>query len=358
MQEGNFRFLEDADNARDPGSLAADRFEASAASCGKRSRLLAGDSPAKEAGMAESIPTIDVGGDPDALAREVDETLRQVGFFQIVGHGVPTAVADRCWSVTRAFFDLPLADKLAVASGPRGDFGYFPMASESLAASRGSDAPADLKESFNAARDQAVWPIALPEMQEAWQAYFGAMLTLSEHLMSIFARALDLRPDYFSGKVDRGPSALRAINYPEQPSAPAPGQLRAGAHTDYGTLTILRQESGRPGLQVFDEKGSGEGAWVDIPPVDGAFVINIGDLMARWTNDRWTSTLHRVVNPDAGAGGVSTRRQSMPFFHNANDDAVVECLPSALAQGESPRYEPVAAGEWLRRKVGLAKTAS
>lgn len=310
-----------------------------------------------------AVPTISLDRDPKRIGREFDETLREVGFFQIVDHGVPDAVADRCWNVTRSFFELPLDDKLAVERPAGGLYGYFPMLTESLAQSLDAMAPGDLKESFNMGPGvlpgytpadttdaslftQNCWPAAAPEMKAVWGSYYLAMSDLAERLMSIFALGLDLPADFFGDKIDRSPSALRAINYPEQDAPPLDGQLRAGAHTDYGTLTILRQELGKAGLQVHDPKSD---VWVDIPPTPGAFVINIGDLMARWTNDRWTSTLHRVVNPDAGSS-VSSRRQSMPFFHNANYSAVIECLPSVLTGGETAKYDAVLAGPHLAGK--------
>lgn len=125
---------------------------------------------------------------------------------------------------------------------------------------------------------------------------------------------------------------------------PKPGQLRVGAHSDYGSLTILATED-RPGsLQVCDASG----AWSDVPILPGTFVVNIGDLMARWINDRWISTLHRVVNPPDGAGAES-RRQSLVFFHNPNYDAQVACNPTCLVPGAAPKYPPTSSGEHLRR---------
>ena len=315
-----------------------------------------------------AVPTISLNRDPAVVGREFDETLRTVGFFQVVDHGVDAHVADAAWGTARAFFDLPLADKLAVERPEGGLYGYFPWLSESLPASLGGRYPGDLKESFNMGPgirphhtpvDETeaslftanVWPTALPELQEAWQHYYREMRSLAERLMGMFALGLDLPADYFAPHIDRSPSALRAINYPEQTQAPDQGQLRAGAHTDYGTLTILWQEAGRAGLEVHDAASD---SWVPIPPAEGALVINIGDIMARWTNDRWTSTLHRVVNPDAAPGShaaASERRQSMPFFHNANYSTIVECLPSCVAEGEAPRYEPVMAGPHLARKT-------
>ena len=319
--------------------------------------------------MASSleVPTISLDGDPVVVAREIDATLREVGFFQVIDHGVDDVVADACWEAARVFFDLPLESKLAVERPKGGLYGYFPMMSESLAQSVAGAAPGDLKESFNmgpgvvaghvpADETEASlfspnsWPVLPANLRTAWEAYYAAMSQLSTRLMSLFALGLDLPADFFAEMIDVSPSALRAINYPELPLPPDEGQLRAGAHTDYGTLTILRQEPGRAGLQVHDEKFA---AWIPIPPVEGALVINIGDLMARWTNDRWASTVHRVVNPDLGST-LSTRRQSMPFFHNANYSTIVECLPSCLMDGEAARYEPVMAGPHLAGRSAKA----
>lgn len=307
------------------------------------------------------IPIISIDRDPAVVGREIDETLRTVGFFQIVDHGVDPAVNERCWQLTRDFFDLPLADKLEIERQAASPYGYFPMLTESLNQSMDGMGPGDLKESINEPAtvpdghpfaddterqllSAPRWPAALPELEPAWRAYMQEMWTLSQRLMSTFALGLDLPADFFADKVNQSPTSLRAINYPEQTAPPADGQLRAGAHTDYGTLTILRQELGRAGLQVHDPKSD---AWLDVPPIADAYVINIGDLMARWTNDRWTSTLHRVVNPDAG-GETSTRRQSMPFFFNANYSQIVECLPTCV--GDGAKYEPVIAGPHLTGK--------
>lgn len=317
------------------------------------------------------VPTIDVDRDPAIVGHEIDETLRTVGFFQIIDHGVDAAVADRCWDETRAFFDLSIEEKTRVQRTPGGLYGYFPIESESLARSVKGNSAGDLKESLNVGAGEFVpaahtftdeteaalfagndWPTSLPALRPAWAGYFTEMTHLADRLMRMFALGLGLEPAHFAGAIDHSPTALRAINYPPQTIAPVEGQLRAGAHSDYGTLTILRQEGGRGGLQVWDEKSD---AWVDVPPVEGAYVINIGDLMARWTNDRWTSTLHRVVNPETGAAARS-RRQSMPFFHNANYDQVVECLPTCVGAGA--KYAPVLAGPYLAEKARRSQVSA
>ncbi len=310
-----------------------------------------------------AVPVLDLTADPATVARSIDEICTEVGFFQVVGHGVPDGVADRAWRTARDFFDLDIGDRMQVASPPGHPYGYVPFAGESLGRSLGQAAPPDLKEAFGcgpvdsseraladpdegSVRVPNLWPAALPELERAWSDYYRAMLGLGSRLMSLFALGLRLPADHFEASIDCSPSAMRAINYPARDTSGEPGQLRAGAHTDYGTLTMLRQDT-VGGLEVQDSTAQ----WVAVPSVPGAFVVNIGDLMARWTNDRWRSTLHRVVDPPVGA---SARRQSMPFFHNANWDARVECLPSCLPASGVPSYPPVLAGPHLMAKFRSA----
>jgi isopenicillin N synthase-like dioxygenase len=319
-----------------------------------------------------TVPVVDISADPAKVGAELDEICRTTGFFQITGHGIDNGVAGAAWTMATRFFDLPLADKLSVARPtPDYPYGYIPLAGESLSQSMTAAptdavaAPPDLKEVFNIGPvtapdhvmtdpDEAsvyspnLWPAALPELREAWTTYYTAMSALGARLMSLFARGLGLVPEFFADKIDHQPNALRAINYPERDEAPLPGQLRAGAHTDYGTLTILRQDA-VGGLEVLDAGGS----WTGVESVPGAFVINIGDLMARWTNDQWRSTLHRVVDPP-GAAASPARRQSMPYFQNANWSAEITCLPTCLAAGETAKYAPVLAGPHLMAKFRKA----
>lgn len=314
------------------------------------------------------VPVVDMSADPDVMGAELDEICRTVGFFQITGHGIPDDVAEPAWTMATKFFDLPLGDKLSVARPtPDYPYGYIPLAGESLSQSMTDAAPPDLKEVFNigppvvpahrfADPDEAwvcspnLWPAALPELEATWTAYYDALRELSNRLMSLFARGLGLPPGFFAGQTGQGPNALRAINYPARDVAPLPGQLRAGTHTDYGTLTILRQDA-VGGLEVLDL----DGRWAGVESVPGAFVINIGDLMARWTNDRWRSTAHRVVDPP-DPSAATARRQSMPYFQNANWSAEITCLPTCLESGEKPRYEPVLAGPHLMRKFRKSVT--
>lgn len=314
------------------------------------------------------LPTIDLTA-ADAAER-IGAACESVGFFQVVGHGVPQAVIDTAWTTVRSFFDLPLDQRMSAARVHDDDaYGYLPMELEALNRSLGGDEPAppDLKQTFNIgpfvapghplddegaawAFAPTPWPPALPELRSALAAYYDEMDRLAQRLMRCFARALELPERFFDGFIDDAPGALRALDYPDVgDAAPLPGQLRAGAHTDYGTLTILRQDDAPGGLQVLDPRSN---QWVAVPADPAAFVVNLGDLMQQWTNDRWRSTLHRVVVPPAGSG--PSRRQSMAFFHNANYHARIECLPTCVAHGEQPHHAPVIAGPHLQSKFRRA----
>ncbi len=297
------------------------------------------------------------------MARAIAEACEQVGFFAISGHGVPQPVVDGVWAATRAFFDLPdAAKRSAIMPRPGYPYGWSPVAGESLAYSLGERRPPDLKETFSLgpadlttpppiqdAIDFAwapnIWPAQPPEFRSAALAYYRAMSDLAGRLMRLFAIGLDLPENIFDPTITQAISALRLLNYPNQETEPEPGQLRAGAHSDYGSLTILLQEQAPGGLEV---QGVDE-TWHPMPAIPGTFVVNLGDLMARWTNDKWRSTLHRVVNPPRDAHG-STRRQSIAFFHQPNWDADIACIPTCLKPGEKPKYGPVQSGPYLASK--------
>jgi isopenicillin N synthase-like dioxygenase len=276
---------------------------------------------------------------------------------------VPTGVIQAMESASRRFFDLPLEAKQTVARpAPDVSRGYVGMAGESVGRSRDQTATAgDLNESFiigpidlpdpgyafapAAEKHFApnLWPRELPEMKGIAADYYRALDSVAVTLMRIFAVALDLPERHFDPAVDRSISRIRLRNYPEPRTPPEPGQLRAGAHSDYGSLTILLAEDKPGGLQVCNSIGN----WVDVPVVPGCFIVNIGDLLQRWTNDRWVSTLHRVVNPPIERRGGS-RRQSIVFFHNPNYDATIDAIDTCVAAGERPRYAPTTSGEHLR----------
>ncbi len=302
---------------------------------------------------AGSVPVVNIApfldGTTQARQRVTDDVrlaCEQIGFLTITGHRVPAEQIERTAAAARAFFNLADEEKQRMKLTP-GGAGYSPVAGESLAATLGQKAPADLKESLNIGTDfdAAPWPERPAELRATCIAYFQAMNRLAGDLMRLFATALALPEDYFAGKIDHSSSFLRIINYPPQAVEPAPGQLRAGAHTDYGTLTILLSENVAGGLQVRNRAGN----WLDVHAPPDAYVVNIGDMLMRWTNDRWISTLHRVANPPAEVRQAS-RRQSLVFFHNPNPEAVVDCLPGCCGPDNPPRYPAITAGEFIAEK--------
>jgi isopenicillin N synthase-like dioxygenase len=313
------------------------------------------------------IPIIDLSDPqgPRAVADAIGRTCRETGFFLITGHGANPEIVQRGWQAARTYFDRPVEEKLtAVMPYPGYPYGYSPVKGETLAASLGEAKPADLKETFSFGPsafqrldhkpgDDAEafvfsanpWPIGGDEFRLATQAYYREMSALSGRIMRFFALALDLDETYFDRFIDAEASALRLLNYPDLTEDPVPGQLRAGVHSDYGSITILMQEDAPGGLEV---KGL-DGEWHRVPAIPDSFVINIGDLMQRWTNDQWKSTLHRVTIPPRNIGR-SARRQSMAFFHQPNWDAEIACIPTCVKPGETAKYPPVGSGEYLASK--------
>lgn len=305
-----------------------------------------------------SIPVIDLSrflsGDADgrrAVARETDRMCREIGFLSVIGHGVPEHVINDLYARSKAFFHQPAEIKQRVGQ-PSPDVvrGYIGLARGALATTRGEETPPDLKESYNIGPESPgqgtgnVWPDD-PQFRAAWLAYYAEMDRLSRDMMHLFAAALDLPEDHFDQSCATHPSILSAIYYPDQQEPPAKGQLRAGAHTDFGTMTILRPDNAPGGLQVMTKSGD----WMPARPATSSFIINIGDMMARWTNDRWVSTMHRVVNPprDMASG---TERLSIGFFHQPDDTAIVECLPSCRYANGRAAYPPVSVGDYMRMR--------
>ncbi|ETW97855.1 MAG: 2OG-Fe(II) oxygenase [Candidatus Entotheonella factor] len=325
-----------------------------------------------------TIPIVDISpywsnseAGKQTVAHQIDEACREIGFLIIRGHNIPQALTESVDEVSRAFFDLPLPEKMQVVRpAPDVTRGYIPIEGESVARSRGTCSPGDLNESFMVGPVDAgtspyytdpsagkhfapnLWPAQPKELREVYTAYFRAMSELAEVLMSLFALALGQPETFFADKIDKHISRLRVRNYPAPAEPPQPGQLRAGAHCDYGSLTILKIEDKPGGLQACNQAGQ----WLDVPVVPDCFVVNLGELMARWTNDHWVSTLHRVVNPPRELASES-RRQSLVFFHNPNYDAVIECIPSCQDPDHPPRYPVTTSGEHLRSQFVRTQTS-
>jgi len=309
----------------------------------------------------QSLPVIDISQENSlANAELLAGTCQSIGFILLKGHGVSPALQDKVRSVSSAFFDLPTSQKMAVEVGRGKNRGYRGFDTGSLAFSSGKSAPPDLRESFLMGPPDVpagvaaegcfapnIWPESLPEMRDIMADYHRTMADVAARTLDLAALALRLPERYFRPFVDRSVSQLQIVNYPDQSSPPAESQLRASAHTDFGSLTLLLAEDKPGGLQVR----MADGRWLDVAPPDPSFyIVNIGDLMARWTNDRWRSTVHRVVNPPREAG-ISARRLSVVFFHHPNEDAIVACLPTCASEDRPALYPPTTAGQHMIAKI-------
>jgi len=316
-----------------------------------------------------SVPVIDLsaargGGRADRMcvAAAIDAACCDIGFFAIDGHGVSASVVDELRRAAHAFFAQPQPTKLVARHPIAGtNRGYHAVGGEALSAAMDAPAPPDLKEFFHVGPVDVgaeayytsaegrqhftpnVWPAAPAGFERAAIAYYRAMSGLIRELMRLAALALSVEETFFDDKIDRSIGTMRLNYYPAQQNTPAPGQLRAGAHTDYGGFTILSGEDVPGGLQVRAR----DGRWVEVATTPMRFVVNIGDLLMRWTNDRWLSNLHRVVNPPAGDGRP---RLSIAFFSHPNYDVTIECL----APPGAAKHPPVRSGDY--RDLKYAKT--
>ena len=309
--------------------------------------------------MPFAIPEVDIapfrtGGAHARIdtARAFGQALENAGFVTITGHGVPEPLAQATYDAVHAFFAQDLETKLRSALPGRTKFhGYLPAGIESVAATLAGETPPDLCEAlvFRALHRDApdtIWPETPPGLRPTILAWYAELRRLAWDVMRLSALALDLPEDHFAPAYQDPQISLRLVNYPDQAEDPVPGQLRYGAHHDFGAMTILRQDSAPGGLQVADRQGD----WHDLPNVPGSLVVNIGDMMARWTNGRWRSTLHRVINPPRAWAGT-TQRLSLVTFAGPHEDTEVACLPTCTGPGNPPRHPPVKAGEYLRSRI-------
>lgn len=292
------------------------------------------------------IPIIDIARlrsdafeDRTAVAREIAAAARDVGFFYVSGHGVPQAAIDGLVTAAKRFFDQPLARKMESYIGRSVNHsGYVPEGEEVFVAGKvdkkeafdvGYDAPGDAP--IAAMLGPNLWPDT-PGFKADVAAYYAQVDQLARILFRGFALAMGLAETFFDDKLTAPPSQLRLIHYPFDPDAVDADGI--GSHTDYECFTILHPTA--PGLEVMN----GAGEWIDAPPVPGAFVINISDMIEAWTNGEFIATSHRVRK-------VAQERYSFPFFATCDYDTVVEPLPAFVSAARPPRYPRINSGEHL-----------
>ena len=329
-------------------------------------------SPYVTAVGSTATDTTAAAADRARVAREIDEACSTVGFIQIVGHGIAPAVSDGLATAMDDFFALPPEAKGSYRV-PGANRGYSPPKSEALSLSLGvepADRMNDFFEAFNVGVEARsftgldlseadyglnVWP-AVAHFRARVEAYFAEASRVARTLTRIFADALGQSPDLFAGLTDHSIDVLRMVNYAlDEGPVTLDGELRGmGEHTDFGLVTVLWADR-VAGLQVL----GADGVWHDVQPVEGGLLVNLGDLTARLTNDRWMSTLHRVAPPIVD--GTIVRRRSAAFFHDGNVDAVVATLPGFEGPA-GDAYEPITVREHIAAKLagsrhGKANTA-
>jgi len=280
-----------------------------------------------------------------AVASRIGVACRDTGFFYVSNHGVKREVVRAAFEQAARFFDRPLNWKSQYLKVP-GTYGYEP--SEALHLDNAS--PGDLNESFNCsvtespdAQDSVTnkWPSDIVGFRENIEAYSTAMISLGLHISRLLARSLDLSPHYFDEALKHPTAALRLLRYPPQPSVTEFNQLGAGAHTDFGWITLLAQDD-CGGLEVQTAAGD----WIRAEPIEDTFVVNLGDLVPRWTNGLYHSNMHRVLNNRSGRN-----RHSIAQFYNVAYATRIECLPTCIREGEVARFTPCTAGEHRMQRL-------
>ncbi len=299
-------------------------------------------------------------GERVAVAFEVDQALRTFGFLLLSGHGVAPELTSAARAGGRGFFALP-TDVKAAYTTTVGGFGWIPPGAEANSYASGQASPPDLKETFasrlpagevatwNTKQARMPWPVELPELEATVSTYLRTMQKLALTLLEVFGCALGMDETALT-RFASPPSASMNINhYPSLrvTGAPAPGQFRIGPHTDFGVVTLLDRQPGYGGLQIRLL----DGTWVDAPYVPGAYTINIGDLLARWTGDRWRSTPHRVLPPSEADADEDLC--SLVYFFSANPLAMIETLPV----GGPKSYAPILAHEDIKSRLELIDVA-
>ena len=306
----------------------------------------------------DKIATVDLQRPLEELADELGSSFSEYGFAVIRNHGIPAELIARVEAMQKALFALPTETKMAYAiPGGGGARGYTPFGKEIA-----KDAAVhDLKEFWHVGRSLPeghplaatmapnVWPSELPGFRETMEAIYAAFEQAGDRVLRAIALHLGLAEDWFVPTVQDGNSVMRLLHYPPLPGDAPAGAVRAAAHGDINTITLLLGAE-EAGLELLTRQGD----WLPIAPAPGALVVNIGDMLDRLTNSHLRSTTHRVVNP---AGAAARRsRYSMPFFLHFRPDFLIEPLPQWVEQGDVPPL-PITAHDFLQqrlREIGLA----
>uniref|UniRef100_A0A2P2KU46 Fe2OG dioxygenase domain-containing protein n=3 Tax=Rhizophora mucronata TaxID=61149 RepID=A0A2P2KU46_RHIMU len=329
---------------------------------------------------AARLPIVDLSSTERlSTANLIRQACVEYGFFYLVNHGVDEELLGRVFEESRKFFSLSLDEKLELSR--KEHRGYTPLYAEKLDPS--STSKGDSKESFyigpldSSKSNSNQWPTQgsvsfyhcctsisicymchdlsfgweisefLPSWRDTMETYYDRVLSAGKRLISLIALALEVEEDYFSkvGALDKAEGFLRLLHYPGDLGCSGDEVCGASAHSDYGMITLLATD-GVPGLQVCREKFKQPQSWEGVLPIKGAFIVNIGDMMERWTNGLFRSTLHRVMP-------AGQERYSMAFFLDPNPDCIVQCLESCCSESCPQRFPPIRSGDYMKERFRL-----
>ncbi|CAF1437042.1 unnamed protein product [Adineta steineri] len=291
------------------------------------------------------------------LAKQIDQICQTIGFFIVTGHQIDEQIQNEMMKISKEFFHLPLNIKKEIIGSKHYPYGYNGLNDENLSLGYENSSTillSDVKESFSIGpeHEQTIrWPSKPLNMSSIWLNYYSQCQHLSEHLYKLFALALNLDEHWFDNKINQHRCALRSLFYPSLSSSLPQNQYRSSPHTDYGSFTILKQDS----IQGLQAQNRLNGKWIDVPFIQNSFVINLGDLMSRWTNDHWISTPHRVIASSSSSSNQNPSRQSIAYFCQINPDEIVTCIPTCSSKDKPPKYPPIRSWDLIIQKY-LAST--
>lgn len=319
------------------------------------------EAPSVQPSPGEEVPVIDIAGVRQGAADDIASTVKalrhaqeKVGFYVLTGHGLDQGLIEAVFEQTRRFHAQPLDVKLALKANAD-NVGYMPVKGSITRATpvAGVVPQPNLVEAFFMKRDLPAdhpdviakkrfrplnqWPDpgVMPDFRPTMVAYMQALEGLALSLLPLYAAALDLPSDWFEAAFREPQYVLRCSHYP--PHEPGPGQFGIAPHTDSSFMTLLAQ-SGLPGLAVLAQSGR----WIEPPPIDGSFVVNSGEMMKRWTNERFLATPHRVINRTPHAD-----RYAVPFFFDCTIDHLMTCIPTCTGPDNPPKYEPTSYADYM-----------
>ncbi|MEM1287688.1 MAG: 2-oxoglutarate and iron-dependent oxygenase domain-containing protein [Pseudomonadota bacterium] len=312
----------------------------------------------KSVNQLSAVPVIDLepalkGGAEERkrVAQEIHDACKTLGFFYAANHAVPDALIAQHFEIAERFFGLPIDEKMSIDGTKSGAMrGYEPVAAQTLDVGTVPDLKEGYQMGMEVTEDHRwykagmgktainLWPERPEGFREHFETYSAEMIGLARQLMQLISLSLDLPEDYFDTPMETPMLETRILHYPPKPADAPKGQLGAGAHTDWGMLTLLLQDD-VGGLEVAGPDGS----WIPAPPIPGTFVVNMGDMVPIMTNDLYKSNSHRVQSNVSGRD-----RYSAPSFVDPDYETRIECVPTCMPESGEPFYPPTTIGDHVQ----------